>query len=80
VADLDICNDENRSCLTSSVVAEERHDVSLKNTIDEMADATTGGNDIGLWAFWPATVPEKCGNIGWDMKQVLFDIVMKSHF
>jgi len=22
----------------------------------------------------------KCGNIGWKMKQVLFDIVMKSHF
>ena len=22
----------------------------------------------------------KCGNIGWNMKQVLFDIVMKSHF
>jgi len=24
-------------------------------------------------------IPEKCGNIGWNMKQVLLDIVMKSH-
>jgi len=24
-----------------------------------MADAITGGNDIGLWAFWLANVPEK---------------------
>jgi len=24
-----------------------------------MADATTGGNDIGLWAFWPANIPDK---------------------
>jgi len=26
---------------------------------DEMADAITGGNDIDLWAFWPASVLEK---------------------
>ena len=45
-----------------------------------MADATTWGNDIGLWTLWSAKIPEKCGNIGWNMKQVLFDIVMKSHF
>jgi len=24
-----------------------------KNMIDEMADAITGGNNIGLWALWP---------------------------
>ena len=24
-----------------------------------MADAIAGGNDIGLWAFWPANLPEK---------------------
>jgi len=24
-----------------------------------MADAITGGNDIRLWAFWSASVPEK---------------------
>jgi len=35
---------------TSRAVAEERHDVSSKSTMDEMADAITGGNDIGLWA------------------------------
>jgi len=45
-----------------------------------MADDITGGNDIGLWALWPANIPKKCGNIGWNMKQVLSDIVMKSRF
>jgi len=30
--------------------------VSSKNTTDEMADAITAGNDIGLW---PANIPEK---------------------
>ena len=24
-----------------------------------MADAITGGNDIGLWALWPTNIPEK---------------------
>jgi len=24
-----------------------------------MADAITGGNDIGLWAFWTANIPDK---------------------
>ena len=33
-----------------------------------------------LWAFRPANLPEKCENIGWNMKQVLFDIVMKIIF
>jgi len=37
-------------------VAAERQEVSLKNTIDEMADAITAGNDIGLWS---ATIPEE---------------------
>jgi len=45
-----------------------------------MGDASTIGNDIGLWALWPANIPEKYENIGWNMKQVLFGIVMKSHF
>jgi len=45
---LDLRNDENRSSLTSGAVAEERQDVSSKNTIDEMADAITGSNDISL--------------------------------
>jgi len=65
VTDLDLRNDENRPSLTTNaVVAEERQDVSSKNTIDEMADAITGGNDIGLWALCPAYISEKCGNIG----------------
>jgi len=46
-----------------------------------MADAVTGGNNIGLWALWPANIYwKKCDNIGWNMKQILFDIVMKSDF
>ena len=56
VTDLDLCNDENKLSLTSSAIAEERQDVSLKNTIDEMADAITGGNDIGLWDLWQANI------------------------
>jgi len=24
-----------------------------------MADAITGGNDIGLWTLWPANISEK---------------------
>jgi len=58
VTDLDLRNDENTRSLTSSAVAEERQDVSSKNTIDEMADAITGGKDIGIWALWPASIPE----------------------
>jgi len=80
VIDLDLHNDENRLTLTSSAVAEERQDVSSKNTIDEMANAITAGNDSDLWALWPANIPEKYRNIGWNMKQVLSDIVTKSHF
>ena len=45
-----------------------------------MANAITGGNDIGLWTLWPANVLEKSGNISWSMKKLLFDIAMKSHF
>jgi len=37
-------------------VADERQDVSFKNTIDEMTDAISVGNDIGLWS---ATIPEE---------------------
>ena len=59
MTDLDLHIYENRPSLTSSAVAEERQDVSSKNTLDEMADAITGGNDIGLWALWPANIPEK---------------------
>jgi len=58
VTDLDLRNDENRPSLTSSAAAEEREDVSSKNTIDEMADAITGGNDMGFLALWPAKISE----------------------
>jgi len=57
VTDLDLRNEENRlSLISSAATAEERQEVSSKNTINEMADAITGGNDIGLW---PARTPEK---------------------
>jgi len=59
VTDLDAHDHENRPNLTSSAAAEERKDVSSKNAIDEIADAITGGNDIGLWVLWPVNVPEK---------------------
>jgi len=52
VTDLDLRNDENKPSLTSGAVAEKRQEVSSINTIDEMADAITGGNDIGLWASY----------------------------
>jgi len=42
----------------------ERQNVSSKNIVDDMTDAITGGNDIGLWALWLANIEEKNGNIG----------------
>jgi len=48
VTDLDLRNDENRPSSTSGAAAEERQEVSSKNTMDEMSEAITGGNDIGL--------------------------------
>ena len=59
VTDLDLRSDENRSSLTSNAVAEERQDVSSKNTTDEVANAITRGNDIGLSALWPANIAGK---------------------
>jgi len=58
---LDVRNHDNRPSLTSSAAAEERQEVSSKNTIDELSDAITGCTDIGLWS---SNIPEKCGNIG----------------
>ena len=63
VTDLDLRNDENRPSLTSRAVAEECRDVSSKKTADEMADAVTGGNNISLWAIWPANILEKNSGI-----------------
>jgi len=60
VTDLYVRNDENRPSLTSSAAA-ERQEVSPKSTIDELADAITGGKDISLWS---SNIPEKSGNIG----------------
>ena len=61
-----LCLLSDTNCLlTSGAAAEERQEVSSKNTIDELSDAITGGKDIGLWS---SNVPEKCGNIGWKTK------------
>jgi len=57
VTDLGLCNDENRCSLTSSAVVEKCQYASSKNTIDEMADAITGGNDIGLRTSGPSGQP-----------------------
>ena len=38
--------------LTSGAVAEEHQNVSSENTMDELADAMTGGKDTGLWLQW----------------------------
>jgi len=65
---LDVRNHDNRPSLTSSAAAEERQEVSSKNTIDELSDAITGCTDIGLWS---SNIPEKCGNIGWKTKLFL---------
>jgi len=54
--DLDLRNDENRPSLTSGAEAEDRQEVLSKNTIDELADAPTVGNYIGLWS---SNIPEE---------------------
>ena len=63
VTDLDLRNDENRPSLTSGAAAEERQEVSSKNTIDELSDAITGGKDIWCYhwrqGLWSANIPEK---------------------
>ena len=80
MTNLDLRNVENRPSLTSNAVAEERQDVSSKNTMNEMANTITVGNDIRLWVLCPTNILKKSGNIGWNLKQVLFDIVMKVIF
>ena len=47
-----------------------------------MAEAITEGNDIGLWVLWPANIPYtgKKREYWLNIKQVLSDIVVKSHF
>jgi len=61
LAGLDQRNDENRSSLTSSAVAEERQDVSWKNTTGEMTGAITAGNDIGPGSSGQPIYPKKAG-------------------
>ena len=59
VTDLDLRSDKTRPSLTRSAIVEIYQDTSSKYTIDEMAEAITGGKDIGLLALWPANMPEK---------------------
>jgi len=50
VVDLHQRNNENRTIFTSGAAAEEHQEVSSKNKIDELSEAITGGNDVGLWS------------------------------
>jgi len=59
--DLDLRNDDNRPSLTNSAAAEERQEVSSKNTMDELSEAITGDKDTGLWS---SNIPEKMRNTG----------------
>jgi len=54
--DLHSRNDEKRPSLISDAAAEERQEVSSKNTTDELPDAITGCKDIDLWS---SNIPEK---------------------
>ena len=49
------------------------------SSIDEMADAITGGNDIG---FWPVNIQEKMREFRSknETGRLIFDIAMKSYF
>jgi len=54
--DVHVRTDENRPSLTTNAVAEERQEVSSKNTIDELSDGITGVNDV---RFWSSNLPEE---------------------
>jgi len=60
VTHLVLRNNENRPSLTSGAapVAEELHEASSNNTIEEMTAAITGCKDIGLWL---ANLPKNAG-------------------
>jgi len=60
VPGLDARNDENRPSLTSGAVAEERQEVSSKNTLDELADAIT---EAKISVPGIPIYRKKCGNI-----------------
>ena len=78
VKDLDLRNDKNRRSLTSSAVAEERQEISSKSTIDEIADAITGGNDIGLLSA-SRPIPEDMQEYWLKNDTSSLDIVIKKH-
>jgi len=72
--DLDVGNDDNTPSLSSGAVAEERQEVSLKNTIDGLSDTITGGRDIGLWS---SNIPEKMWEY-WLKNEKLFKVIFKT--
>jgi len=78
VKDLDLRNDKNRRSLISSAVAEERQEISSKSTIDEIADAITGGNDIGLLSA-SRPIPEDMQEYWLKNDTSSLDIVIKKH-
>jgi len=72
VTDLNVRNDDNRPSLTSGAVAEERQEVSSKNTIDELSGAITGGN-ISVSSH--PIYRRKCGNIGWKTRSWFWNMM-----
>jgi len=61
VTDLNVRNNDNRPSLISGSAADDRQDVSSKNTRHELSDAITRCKDIGLWS---SNIPEKIRNSG----------------
>jgi len=72
VRNLDVRNDDNVPSSTSGA-AEERQEVSSKNTIDELFDAFTGGKDIGLWSF---NITEKLREYWLKNEKLFFEDMM----
>ena len=69
ITDFDVRNIDNRPSLISGSAADERQEVSSKNTIDEFSDAITGGKDIGLWS---SIILEKNTGILVEKRKVIF--------
>ena len=65
VTDLYLRNDENKPSLTSGATAEERQEVSSKNTTDELSDSFTGSKDM---VSGHPIYRKKFRNIGWNTK------------
>jgi len=77
VTDLHLRKDSPSLSSGAAPLVEELQAKSSKNTIDEMVDAVTSGNAIGLR---PAIMPGKMREYWLKMKQVLSHTAMKNYF